>query len=57
MELIGMADEQAFKKRTKLTVKSSFYRLTVFRAPYRLPTNPAAMRPALYIYTCDYRAC
>jgi hypothetical protein len=38
MELIGMADEQAFKKRTKLTVMSSFYCLTVFGAPYGLLT-------------------
>jgi nitrate/nitrite transporter NarK len=38
MELIGIADEQAFKKRTKLTVMSSIYYLTVFGAPYGLLT-------------------
>jgi hypothetical protein len=38
MELIGISDEQAFKKRTKLTVMSSIYCLTVFGAPYGLLT-------------------
>jgi len=38
MELVGIADEQAFKKRTKLTVMSSIYCLTVFRTPYGLLT-------------------
>jgi hypothetical protein len=40
-----------------LILMSSFYCLTVFGAPYGLLTNPAAMRPTLYIYTCHYRAC
>jgi len=33
MELIGMVDERVFKKRTKFTVMSSFYCLTVFVTP------------------------
>src|SRR5690242_14964165 len=39
------ADEPAFKKRTKLTVMSSFSCLTVFVAPYGVQASAAAMRP------------
>ena len=38
MELIGMADERAFKNALNLTVMSTFYCLTVFGAPYGLLT-------------------